>query len=143
IEADLQVVHRQFPELDFGSTGARMLILRGATLLHVAAEYGNVEAAKLLLERGADANARAGVNEAGIGGQTPIFHAVTQFFDWGLRVAQLLVEHGADLSVRAKVPGHYERPGEVIECTPLGYAMLFPGGENKAVTLLREHGGTE
>jgi ankyrin repeat protein len=143
IEADPQVVHRQFPELDFGSTGARMLKLQGATLLHVAAEYGNVEAAKLLLELGADVNARAHVNEAGIGGQTPIFHAVTQFFDWGLPVAQLLVEHGADLSVRAKVPGHYERPEEVIECTPLGYAMLFPGGENKAVALLREHGGTQ
>jgi len=25
----------------------------------------------------------------------------------------------------------------------MGYAMLFPGSENKAVTLLREHGGTE
>jgi ankyrin repeat protein len=112
-------------------------------LLHVAAEYGNVEAAKMLLERGADVNALAGVNEAGVGGQTPIFHAVTQFFNRGLPVAQLLVERGADLSVRAKVPGHYERPEEVVECTPLGYAMLFPGGENKAVTLLREHGGTE
>jgi len=143
IEADPQLVHRQFPELDFGSTGARTLKLQGATLLHVAAEYGNVEAAKLLLERGADVNARADVNEAGVGGQTPIFHAVTQFFNWGLPVAQLLLERGADLSVRAKVPGHYERPEEVVECTPLGYAMLFPGGENKAVTLLRERGGTE
>jgi ankyrin repeat protein len=143
IEADPQLVHQQFPELDFGSTGARTLKLQGATLLHVAAEYDNVEAAKLLLERGADVNARADANEAGVGGQTPIFHAVTQFFDWGLPVAQLLMERGADLSVRAKVPGHYERPGEVVECTPLGYAMLFPGGENKAVTLLREHGGTQ
>src|SRR5579859_2149460 len=143
IEADPQLVHRQFPELDFGSTGARTLKLQGGTLLHVAAEYGNVEAAKLLLERGADVNARADVNEAGVGGQTPIFHAVTQFFNWGLPVAQLLVERGADLSVRAKVPGHYERPEEVVECTPMGYAMLFPGSENKAVTLLREHGGTE
>jgi ankyrin repeat protein len=143
IEADPQLVHRQFPELDFGSTGARTLKLQGATLLHVAAEYGNVEAAKMLLERGADVNARTDVNEAGVGGQTPIFHAVTQFFNCGLPVAQLLVDRGADLSVRAKVPGHYERPEEVVECTPLGYAMLFPGGENKAVTLLREHGGTE
>lgn len=143
IDADAGLVHRRFPELDFGSTGARLLKLRGATLLHVAAEYGNVEAAKLLLERGADVNARAEVDEAGVGGQTPIFHAVTQFFDWGLPVAQLLVERGADLSVRAKLPGHYERPGEVVECTPPGYAKLFPGGENKAVTLLRESGGKE
>jgi ankyrin repeat protein len=143
IDADAGLVHRRFPELDFGSTGARLLQLRGATLLHVAAEYGNVEAANLLLERGADVNARAEVDEAGVGGQTPIFHAVTQFFDGGLPVAQLLVERGADLSVRAKLPGHYERPGEVVECTPLGYAKLFPGGENKAVTLLRESGGKE
>lgn len=143
IDADAGQVHRRFPELDFGSTGARLLKLRGATLLHVAAEYGNVEAAKLLLESGADVNARAEVDESGVGGQTPIFHAVTQFFDWGLPVAKLLVERGADLSVRAKLPGHYERPGEVVECTPLGYAKLFPGGENKAVTLLRESGGKE
>ncbi len=143
IDADAELVHRRFPELDFGSTGARLLKLLGATLLHVAAEYGNVEAAKLLLERGADVNARAEVDESGVGGQTPIFHAVTQFFDWGLPVAQLLVERGADLTVRVKLPGHYERPGEIVECTPLGYAKLFPGGENKAVTLLRESGGKE
>lgn len=143
IEADPALVHRRFPELDFGSTGARRLKLQGATLLHVAAEYGEVEAAKLLLECGADVNARAFVDEAGIGGQTPIFHAVTQFFDWGLPVAELLVERGAELSVRAKLPGHYERPGEIVECTPLGYAKLFPGGENNAVTLLRERGGAE
>jgi ankyrin repeat protein len=143
IEAEPALVHRQFAELDFGSTGGRLLRLQGATLLHVAAEYGDVEAVRLLLERGADVNARAVVDENDAGGQTPIFHAVTQFFDWGLPVAQLLVERGADLSVRAKLPGHYERPGEIVECTPLGYAKLFPGGENKAVTLLRERGGAE
>jgi ankyrin repeat protein len=143
IEAEPALVHRQFAELDFGSTGGRLLRLQGAMLLHVAAEYGDVEAVRLLLERGADVNARAVVDENGAGGQTPIFHAVTQFFDWGLPVAQLLVERGADISVRAKLPGHYERPGEIVECTPLGYAKLFPGGENKAVTLLRERGGAE
>jgi len=47
-----------------------------------AAEYGNVDAAKLLLDRGADVNARATIDQFGIGGQTPIFHAVTQFGDW-------------------------------------------------------------
>jgi ankyrin repeat protein len=143
LDADPALVHRRFPELGFGVTGARLLTLRGATLLHVAAEYGNVEAAKLLLDRGADVNARAMVDEAGVGGQTPIFHAVTQFGDWGLPVAQLLVERGADLSVRVKLPGHYERPGEVVECTPLGYALRFPGNEGKTVALLRERGAAE
>jgi hypothetical protein len=62
---------------------------------------------------------------------------VTQYNDWGLPLAQFLVEHGADLTVRAKLPGHYERPGEIVECTPLGYAQLFPGNENRTVAFLR------
>jgi ankyrin repeat protein len=148
LDADPALVHRRFPELDFGSTGARLLKLRGATLLHVAAEYGNVDAARLMLERGADVNARAVVDESGVGGQTPIFHAVTQFYDGGLPMAQFLVERGADLSIRVKLPAHYERPGEVVECTPLGYAMQFPGGEqktqhNKTIAFLREHTAEE
>jgi len=143
LDEDTALVIRRFPELDCGSTGARRLLLQGGTLLHVAAEFGNVEAARLLLDHGADVNARATVDEGGVGGQTPIFHAVTQFGDFGLSVAQLLLEQGADLSVRVKLPGHYERLDEVIECTPLGYARRFPGGEGKTVTLLRERGGEE
>ena len=107
-------------------TGGRRLTLEGATLLHVAAEYGSVDAARLLLERGADVNARATVDDAGVGGQTAIFHAATQFGDDGLAMARLLLARGADLAVRVKLPGHYERPGEVVECTPLGYARQFP-----------------
>src|SRR6266404_5233570 len=138
--ADRSLPQRRFAELDFGVTGARQLTLQGATLLHVAAEYGRVEAAKLLLDRGADVNARATILRQGIGGQTPIFHAVTQYGDWGLPVARLLVERGAELSLRAKLPGHYERTGEIVECTPLGYAKLFPGNENKTVAFLQERG---
>jgi hypothetical protein len=143
LDLDPALQSRQFPELDIGVTGARQLTLQGATLLHVAAEYGNLEAAMLLLDRGADVNARAALDASGIGGQTPIFHAATQSGDWGLPVAQLLLKRGADLSVRAKLPGHYERPGEVVECTPLGYALRFPGRQGKAVTLLRERGAAE
>ena len=143
LEANRALVNRRFPKLDCGQTGSRRLLLRGATLLHVAAEYGNVEAAKLLLDRGADIDARASVAEGGVGGQTAIFHAVTQFNDFGLPMAQLLIDHGADLSIRVKLPGDYERPDEVVECTPLGYARRFPGVEGKTVTMLRERGGVE
>jgi ankyrin repeat protein len=146
LRSDPALIDRRFPELDCGSSGARRLLLQGATLLHVAAEFGCVEAATLLLERGADVNARATVDEAGVGGQTPIFHAVAQFRDWGLGVTRLLLDRGADLSVRARLPGHYDRPDEVVECTPLGYAVRFPGEElpnEKTLTLLRERGARE
>jgi len=143
LHANPVLAHHRFAELDFGTTGGRRLTLQGATLLHVAAEYGSLEAARLLLDHGANVNARAAVDAAGVGGQTPIFHAATQFRDWGLPVARLLVERGADLSVRVKLPGHYERPDEVVECTPLGYALRFPGTESQTVALLRERGGVE
>jgi ankyrin repeat protein len=140
LDADPALVHRQFAELDFGSTARRRLTLREATLLHLAAEYGNLEAATFLLDRGADVNARATVDDSDVGGQTAIFHAVTQFYDWGFPVAQLLAERGADLSLRAKLPGHYERPDEIVECTALEYAELFPGdpAPSKSVLFLRD-----
>ena len=70
-----------------------------------------------------------------------IFHAVTQFVDDGLLVTHLLLEHGADLSLRVKLPEDYERPAEIVECTPSGYALLF-GGESlkRKVALFKEWG---
>jgi ankyrin repeat protein len=143
VESDRELLGRRFAELDFGATGARRLTLRGATLLHVAAEYGNLEAASMLLDRGADVNARADVDAHGVGGQMPVFHAATQRFDFGLPMVELVLKRGADLSVRAKVPGHYERPEEWVECTRVEYAALFPGSETKGnatrtVTILRQ-----
>ena len=66
---------------------------------------------------------------------------MTQFDDEGLPVTQLLLERGVDLGVRVKLPGDYDRPGEIVECTALGYALLFGGPpERRTVTLLRERG---
>ena len=144
LDGDPTLVGKRFAKLDFGTTGGRLLTLRGATLLHVAAEYNNLGAVTLLLERGADVNARTTVDEAGVGGQTALFHSATQFDDAGLPVAQLLLERGADLTVRVKVPGNYERPDEIVECTALGYALLFGGSpERRTITLLRERGALE
>ncbi|MBL8228242.1 MAG: ankyrin repeat domain-containing protein [Bryobacterales bacterium] len=144
VESDPELLNRRFHELDFGMTGGRRLTLRGGTLLHVAVEYGQIAVAMALLDRGADVNARATVDESGVGGQTPIFHAVSQFDDEGFEAAQLLIERGAELTLRVKLPGDYERPGETVECTPLGYALRFGGSsDRRTVALLRQHGAIE
>ena len=144
LDAQPGLLNQRFPELDCGQTGGRNLMLQGATLLHVAAEYGNAPAVALLLQRGADVNARAAIDETGVGGQTAIFHAVTQFDDYGLPAAQILLERGADLTVRVRLPGDYEHPGEIVECTPLGYALRFGGdSQRETVALLRKSGAVE
>jgi ankyrin repeat protein len=141
IDASAGLVERRFGSLDFGMTGGRRLTLRGTTLLHVASELGPPAAAALLLDRGADVDARADVDAGGVGGQTALFHSVSQFGDAGLSAARLLLDRGADPNVRARVPGDYDRPGEVVECTPLGYALRFGGAADRpTVALLRERG---
>lgn len=127
LDADPSLVHRRYPELtDCGQSGGRLLTLRGATLLHVAAEYGFFDATRLLLDHGAEVNARADIDADGIGGQTPIFHALTHFKGVNPEVGELLIQRGADLSIRARVPGHYEHKGEILDVTAAEYAALFP-----------------
>jgi ankyrin repeat protein len=113
-------------ELDFGGTAMRRLRLSGATLLHVAAEYCDVDAARLLVDRGADVNARAEE-----WGETPLFHAASQFGDGGLEVVRLLLDRGADGSIRARVPGFHDQPGDFFEGTALEYAARFPGEDER------------
>ena len=147
LDADPALVHRRFTELDFGGTAMRRLALRGGTLLHVAAEYCNAEAALLLLDRGAGVNARAAVDGTGIGGQTPIFHSASQFDDKGLEVTQLLLDRGADPLIQAKLPGRHDDPSDFVEGTALAYASKFPGEDEhhagrlanrKTIALLQE-----
>jgi ankyrin repeat protein len=139
-EAVKEILHREpaliekrYPSLHIGATARRMLTLKDATLLHVAAEFGQGEVTKQLLEAGADVNARALTGADGVGGQTPIFHAATQNGDFGLDVVKLLIARGADLNLRCRLPGHYERPEEVFEGTVLDYAHLFPGTANLTI----------
>ena len=61
-------------------------------------------------------------------------------------MAQVLVERGADLKVRVKLPGHYERLDEVVDGTPLGYALRFQKesqSEGRTIAFLRERGALE
>ena len=144
LQEDPGLVHRRFPELDWGSTAYRRLTLRGATLLHVAAEYGNAEATGLLLEfRRRRECPRRGRCGRGSADRRRSFTRSRSITIGDSPVARVLVERGADLAVRALVPGHYEQPDEFVECTPLGYALRFPGTESQTVEFLCASGAPE
>jgi hypothetical protein len=150
LDCDPALIHGRFPELDLGGTAMRRLTVRGGTLLHLAAEYCNLEAARLLLDRGAEVNARAQVDGAGTGGQTPIFHSASQFDDKGLEVTRLLLSRGANVMIQARIPGQHDDSADFAEGTVLAYASRFPGEDEphggrlanrKTVALLREAEG--
>ena len=68
--------------------------------LHICAEFNSVRCARALLENGADANARADQDSDGIGGHTPIFHAVNSIFNYCRPALEILADAGADLDIR-------------------------------------------
>jgi hypothetical protein len=70
--------------------------LENATLLHVAAEYGNRDAASTLIVLGANVNAKAGVDDYDLNGHTPLFHTVNSHANRSAPVMRLLVEARAD-----------------------------------------------
>lgn len=131
IDAEPALVHQRFYGLTYGATGGRRLTADGGTLLHVAAEFCHLDAARLLLDRGAAVNARTmpvgGASDATRNdGATPLFLAATQYNGWGLPLVQLLLDRDADRTLTATVPGTHDRPEEILTCTALGYAKRFP-----------------
>lgn len=125
--------------LDYGDH----LTLRDVTLLHVAVEYRELEAVRLLLRRGADLNARAAIGRNGVGGQTPLFHAIGANQGTGWEAFEYLLGSGADLTVRARIQRNPAADDKVMDCvhkgqdhffpeveelTPLGYALRYESG---------------
>ncbi len=101
--------------------------LRGASLLHVAAEFGNMNALRVLLERGADVEARAEYDEHGLNGHTPIFHTVNSAFNRSAPLLELLLSAGARPDVR--LDGitwgkGFEWETTCFDVTPISYAQL-------------------
>jgi hypothetical protein len=75
---------------------------RGVSPLHICAEFNSIRCARLLLEHGADVNARADEDGVGIGAHTPVFHAVNSIFNYCRPVMEILVDAGADLAIQVK-----------------------------------------
>jgi hypothetical protein len=101
--------------------------LTGASLLHVAAEYGNLNAARALIEAGADVNAPAAVDGHGLNGHTPLFHTVNSNANRSEPIMRLLLGAGADPGVRlAGITWGKGFAWETtfFDVTPVSYAQL-------------------
>lgn len=98
-----------------------------ASLLHICAEYNHLKCAEILLKHGADINTKAGFDENGFGGQTPIFHTVNQDTNKSLDVLKLLIANQADLNVnvRGLIWGKgYDWETFIPDVNPLSYSMM-------------------
>lgn len=114
--------------------------LAGATLLHMCADYDEIEIARWLLARGMDVDARAAVDAEGFGGHTALFATVVSQPSFWMNhqkreqvapFTELLLEHGADPNARASLrkqlhPGYgEEKLHEYRDVTPLSWGRRF------------------
>jgi ankyrin repeat protein len=101
-------------------------LLFGASLLHVAAEFGLVRTATVLIEAGAHVEAKAALDDYGFNGHTPIFHTVCQRGNHCQPVLRLLLEHGAKADIRlAGITWgkSFEWETTIFDVTPMSYAQ--------------------
>jgi hypothetical protein len=110
------------------------------TLLHICAEFNHVHCAEILVKYGADVNGRAGIDENGFGGQTPIFHTVNQILNHSFDMLNYLLSRSANLHVT--VPGliwgkGYDWETLIPAVNPISYAMmgLLPQMHRKEATI--------
>jgi hypothetical protein len=116
------LVHKTFSL--FNNTYAS---LTGGTLLHFCAEYNSIACAKVLAQYGADINAKAGFDEHGFGGHTPIFHTVNQNSNNSKEMLHFLFEQKADLTITVKglIWGKgYDWETFIPAVNPISYAMM-------------------
>ena len=127
------------PELgcaDDGRSGLHGTPLDGTTLLHIAIDFDEQTIFDLLLERGANVNASAGLARDGFGGHTPLFHtAVSAAYLCGLQrdaaMARALLDRGAARDARSnlrKFLDWREQPGWHVarDATPADWGRSFP-----------------
>jgi len=111
-----------------------------ATLLHICAEFNHLSCAAVLVKHGAGINTKAGVDEYGFGGQTPIFHTVNQNSNHSIDMLNYLLSKSADLhmTVAGLIWGKgYEWETLIPAVNPVSYAMmgLLPQMHRNEITI--------
>ena len=160
LQSDPNLLRRTFsnaeffpPELGCGPGGSLAFVgtpLGGATLLHMCVDYGELEIAEWLLDRGMDVNVRAETDADGFGGYTPLFSAVVSY-TWYVRskyakpkpdrdrLAELIISRGADLHARASIRNRIHRDvvHEYRGVTPFEYGERFHAQELVSTPAMR------
>ena len=97
------------------------------TLLHICAEFNHRASAEVLVLHGADINAKAGVDENGFGGQTPVFHTVNQNSNQSIDMLNYLLSLSADLktTIAGLIWGKgYDWETFIPSVNPISYSMM-------------------
>lgn len=121
LSADAEAVRRRY------SFECTFTPLYEATLLHICAEYNHLHCSKVLVNHGADIDAKAGLDVHGFGGHTPIFHTVNQNENRCMEVMEYLISQSADLTLTVKglIWGKgYEWETFIPAVNPISYAMM-------------------
>jgi len=135
LKTDHSIVNRAYSQFNNTFTP-----LTGGTLMHFCAEYNCVACAEVLLQYGADINAKAGLDIHGFGGHTPIFHTVNQNLNNSKQMMHWLLDNGADLGITVKglIWGKgYAWETFIPAVNPISYAMmgLLPQMHRKDTTV--------
>lgn len=117
LDADPALVFRRFASMPYGN-----MRLKGATLLHCAVEFGEIECLEELVKRHADINAKADVID-GLGGQTPVFHAVNTNCDTNFSILEDLVKRfGSEIDMTVRATWNSYGDPQRVPMTPLEYS---------------------
>lgn len=117
IDREPAVVRKRYPRIIGGN-----IELRGATLLHLAVDLGEIACVDLLMSRDADVNQPAEVID-GVGGQSAVFHAIATNMRQGLPVLQHLVfRYGGAIDPGIRATLRLSEGTLIGPVTPIGYA---------------------
>jgi ankyrin repeat protein len=122
LDDDPELRSRSFAAMPYGN-----MSLAGATLLHCAVEFGEIECCDELIGRGADVNAKAQIID-GIGGQTPIFHAILTNQGRNFYTLEYLADRvGLRIDINVKATFRVYGQPHTNPVTPLEYAEEAAG----------------